>query len=335
MLCASCIACTNAPKHVAAPSDHFDGERFRNLVPGENRNLGHVLAWQLGKDESVPWPDWIEAPTFPPPPARVTRGIRVTFVNHATMLVQMDGTNVLTDPVWSYRVGPTSWLGPRRHKHPGIRFEDLPTIDAIVISHNHYDHCDVPTLRRVVERDMPIVIGGLGTAALLAKNDLGQAKAIDLDWWESRDVRDVRVTFAPAQHGSMRTAFDRNHTLWGSYYLRGSTGSVYFAGDTAEGPHFRMVRERLGPPTIALLPIGAYKPRWFMKPVHIDPDEAVAAHFELGARRSVGVHWGTFDQADEGFYEPVEDLERARAAARLPDDAFVALENGASITMTP
>lgn len=327
------VGCTHAPRHVAAPHAHFDGERFKNLAPGESRNLWDVLKWQLGPGEATPWPEWVEARTFPPPPMAVDDGVRVTFVNHATLLVQFGGTNILTDPVWSERVGPTSWLGPARHQRPGVAFDALPRIHAVVLSHNHYDHFDEPTLRRLVERDMPLLIGGLGTGKLLEALGLGQARAQDLDWWQSRNVRGVEITFAPAQHTSMRTLSDRDHTLWGSFFMKsksrsGKSQSVYFAGDTAMGPHFRMVRERLGAPTVALLPIGAYRPRWFMRVVHIDPFEAVMAHRELGAQKSVGMHWGTFDQADEGMDEPPLDLARACAAARLEPRAFVALEHG-------
>lgn len=325
------LACTNAPRHSGFHSDHFDGERFKNLVVPENRNLWDVLRWKLGVDESVEWPEWIETPKYPPPPARVEQGLRVTFVNHATLLVQLDGVNVLTDPVWSDRVGPASWLGPKRHKAPGIAFDELPKIDAIVLSHNHYDHFDAPTLHRIVARDMPVVLGGLGTAGLLAALDLGHAHVTELDWWDRRRVRDVTIVFAPAQHGSQRTATDRDHTLWGSFFVQGSRASAYFAGDTAAGPHFRMVRERLGRPTVALLPIGAYKPRWFMKPLHVDPHEAVEAHRQLEAAYSVGMHWGTFDQADEAVDDPIDDLAIARTALGVGKNEFVALENGQSL----
>lgn len=322
--------CTPAPRAHGPPTDHFEDGSFRNLAPFDPPGVGDLFKWAITGD-AVTWPEWVEIPDAPPPPRRVTSGVRVTFVNHATMLVQMHGVNVLTDPVWSERVGPAFWIGPRRHKAPGVAFDALPPIDAIVISHNHYDHLDAPTIERVVERDMPVVLAGLGTEKLLAELGIGQARAIDLDWWQSRKVGDVTITFTPAQHWSTRTFTDRFATLWGSFVVSDGQKSVYFAGDTGMGPHFRLVRERLGPPTIALLPIGAYRPRWFMRPQHIDPIEAVAAHRDLGAARSIGMHWGTFDMADEGMDEPAEDLAHARAAAGLAPSAFVAIENGASV----
>ncbi|MFO0669089.1 MAG: MBL fold metallo-hydrolase [Polyangiaceae bacterium] len=322
-------ACVPAPRLSGPPTDHFADGSFRNLARFDPPGITDLLEWAVTGD-AVTWPEWVEIPDARPPPARVTQGLRVTFVNHATVLVQMSGVNVLTDPVWSERVGPAFWIGPRRHKDPGIRFEDLPPIDAIVISHNHYDHLDGPTIARVVERDMPVVLAGLGTEKLLAELGIGQARALDLDWWQSRRVKDVTVTFTPAQHWSTRTFTDRFATLWGSFFVSDGKHSVYFAGDTGMGPHFSMIRERLGPPTVALLPIGAYRPRWFMRPQHIDPIEAVAAHRALGAARSVGIHWGTFDLADEGMDEPAEDLARASAAAGLAPGAFITLENGGS-----
>jgi L-ascorbate metabolism protein UlaG (beta-lactamase superfamily) len=224
-------------------------------------------------------------------------------------------------------------LGQRRHKPPGLPFEQLPKIDLVVISHNHYDHLDLPTLRRLQERDAPLVLAGLGTAALLQKN--GVTSVADVDWWEHRDVGGLRVTFAPAQHWSTRALTDRYRNLWGSWYLSDGRQTVYFAGDTGDGPHFRAIRDRLGPPDLALIPIGAYLPRWFMRSQHVDPAEAVAAHLTLGARRSVAVHWGTFQQADEGMDDPPADLARAREQRGVPAEDFVVLDNGQSLEVAP
>jgi L-ascorbate metabolism protein UlaG (beta-lactamase superfamily) len=174
------------------------------------------------------------------------------------------------------------------------------------------------------------VLAGLGTAALLKGHGIERAE--DLDWWQGKKVGgEVRVTFAPAQHWSTRVGLDRNYNLWGSFYLSAGEERVYFAGDTGGGPHFRMVRDRLGAPTLALLPIGAYLPRWFMEPQHIDPAEAVAAHRELGARRSVAIHWGTFRQADEGMEDPVVALRAALRARGVAPEDFAVLENGQSL----
>lgn len=323
--------CFGAPRYVGPPSEHFDGERFRNMAPFKEPSYWDVLAWKLSGPAAPEWPDWVDIPAAEPLPPRVSDGLRITYVNHATVLVQLENLNILTDPVWSDSVGPTSWLGPERHKAPGIPLEKLPKVDVVLISHNHYDHLDVPTLERLAERDQPLILAGLGTKALLAEHGIERAE--DLDWWQSRDVGGVRVTFAPAQHWSTRGLGDRNVNLWGSFFIRAPRQSVYFAGDTGRGPHFAAIRERLGSPTVALLPIGAYEPRWFMHPQHIDPAEAVEAHRVLGAERSVGIHFGTFDQTDEGMEQPQRELAEALRSQGVSPAAFVALENGTSISV--
>jgi L-ascorbate metabolism protein UlaG (beta-lactamase superfamily) len=323
---AALLAGCGAPRYHGPVSPHFDGDEFSNLAPFEERNFFDFLAWQIGTD-AVPWPDWVDLPPRPPPPERVGEGAEITFVNHATVLIQLPGANVLSDPIWSDRIG-SNLVGPLRHKPPGIAFDDLPPIDAVIISHNHFDHLDVPTLVRLKERDNPVVVAGLGTGALLREN--GIFNAIDLDWWQSTDVGAATITFAPAQHWSARGLDDRHGNLWGSFYLQAGASRVYFAGDTAAGPHFAMIRKRLGRPAVALLPIGAYSPRWFMRPQHMDPAEAVAAHLALGAKKSIGIHWGTFALTDEGMDDPPRALRRALRARRVPEGRFLVLDNGES-----
>lgn len=320
------IGCFGAPRYRGPVSDHFDGERFKNAGPFEERNFGDVLKWRLSKRPVSKWPEWVEIAQQPAPPPVVARGVRITMINHATVLIQTEGINVLTDPVWSERVGPVSWLGPKRHKAPGVAFEALPKIDAVVISHNHYDHLDLPTIARIAARDRPVIMAGLGTAALFEEHAI--PGAVDLDWWQSRTIGTATITFAPAQHWSTRGVSDRNVNLWGSWFIAARAGDVYFAGDTGDGPHFAQIRERLGAPAIALLPIGAYLPRWFMRPQHIDPREAVAAHRTLGARHSVAIHWGTFNQADDGIHQPALELIDVLRSEQLPISAFRLLENG-------
>lgn len=323
--------CSSAPRYVGPVTDHFDGKQFHNLAPFEERGFGHVLRWKLSGKRAVSWPRYVEVPAAEQPPERVTTSTRITFVNHATVLIQMGGLNILTDPVWSPSVGPTSVLGQRRHKPAGISFAALPPIDLVLISHNHYDHLDLPTLQMLQRRDAPLILCGLGTARLLREH--GVPRGRDLDWWQSVELGDVTVTFAPAQHWSMRGATDRNRNLWGSFYLTKDSRRIYFAGDTGAGPHFEWIRQRLGAPDVALLPIGAYLPRWFMKPQHIDPGEAVAAAQTLGASRSVAIHFGTFQQTDEGMDDPVKELQRVLKEKRLPDNFFTVLEHGQSLTM--
>lgn len=340
------LGCMFSTKPYRGPkSDHFNGEKFTNTHPpedrpseaGEARNarddgffsiLGSLLRWKLFGDAPEPWPGWVDIEPTPPPPERVGVGdLRITFVNHATVLVQMDGINILTDPVWSERVGPVSWAGPARVHAPGIKFEDLPPIDLVLISHNHYDHLDLPTLKRLFQRNAPRIGAGLGTARFLRSQ--GVPRARDFDWWESRRItKHVRITAVPAQHFSMRGVGDQDTMLWVGFVIEGPAGRVYFAGDTGYGAHFAKIRNRLGPVTVALLPIGAYRPRWFMAPVHIDPFEAVRAHLDLGAEVSLGIHYGTFDQADEGRTEPVTELRAALAGANVFAPRFWVLGPG-------
>ena len=301
----------SAPTWRGPKSDHFDGERFVNLEPRTSELT--FLDWQL-HGKPVPWKEWNEVQPGPPPPRRVERGaLRVTLINHATVLLQLDGLNILTDPIYSERCSPVSFAGPRRVHAPGIRFEDLPPIDVVVLSHNHYDHMDVPTLKRLQEAFPEVrIFAGLGNRAFLEGE--GLRHVTEVDWWQEEPLSpEVTLVSARTQHFSSRGLFDRNGTLWTGYLFRGPHGTTYFAGDTGWGSQFAEARERFGPVRLAVLPIGAYKPEGFMSPVHVSPQEAVKASVDLGARYSVPMHYGTFDLADEGRDEPLEDLRRALA----------------------
>lgn len=326
--------CFGAPGYKGPTSPHFDGDAFFNTPRLELPGPWSLLRWKLSGHD-IPWtsPQEHGAPTAVPE-ALPSVPIRATFVNHATVLLQMGGWNVLTDPVWSERVGPVSWAGPKRQRAPGIAFGALPRIDVVLLSHSHYDHCDVPTLRALQQAHHPRVFGGLGTAAMLAEH--GIDNVTDLDWWSAAQVdapgrEALHLSFGPAQHWSNRSMSDINRVLWGSYLVRAARHTVYFAGDTGWGPHFEAIRKAWGAPDLALLPIGAYEPRWFMHPQHIGPDQAVAAHRALGARKSMAIHWLTFDQSDEGQYQPAGELGVAAAAAKLGADEFVAVENGGTV----
>lgn len=259
-----------------------------------------------------------------PPPSVAGCECRVTLVNHSTLLIQYANQNLLTDPIWSDRASPVSWFGPQRFAAPGVRLTDLPRIDLLLLSHNHYDHLDVPTLRQILAKHQPRIIAPLGVASFLAAQRIRDAN--ELDWWQSEGA----VTCLPARHFSARGVTDRNRTLWCSYWIETPAGSVYFAADTAFGPHFEDIRQRLGSPRLALLPIGAYKPEWFMQPVHMTPAQAVEAHRVLAPERSLAIHWGTFQLADDAQEEPVRDLQRA--LAQNPGlSPFEALPNGGAI----
>ena len=319
----------SAPGYRGPVSDHFDGERFINQDPIEHRSFTEFMRWMWNR-EAGDWREWTPAPPGPPPPGKVGRGrLRVTFVNHATVLVQMDGLNILTDPIWSERASPVAWIGPRRVRPPGIRFEDLPPIDVVILSHNHYDHFDTPTLRRLERAHRPLFVTGLGNGALLEGLDIDAGRIRELDWWQDTPLSaELRLHSVPAQHFSARGLWDRDVTLWTGYVLQGPAGVIYFAGDTGFGRHFAQIRKRFGPPRLAILPIGAYKPAWFMARVHTSPAEAVLAHDILGARASLPIHYGTFRLADDGQNEPLEALEKALDEHGEPRPQFLILKFG-------
>jgi L-ascorbate metabolism protein UlaG (beta-lactamase superfamily) len=308
----------SAPRYQGPVTDHFDGSRFHNLTVFADKHDG-ALKWMLERPwNQRTWRTWVDDPPGPPPPRRVDGGtLRVTFVNHSTLLIQMDGLNILTDPIWSERCSPVQFAGPKRHRRPGIDFADLPPIDAVLVSHNHYDHLDVLTLQRLRVRNAPRLVTALGNGLVLAKAGLGAST--ELDWWQTTQLAPhVKVTLVPAQHFCSRGISDRNRNLWGGFVISGPSGNVYFAGDTGWGPHFDLIRQRFSPIRLAMLPIGAYLPRWFMSPVHIGPDQAVQAHLALGAETSVAMHFGTFDLGDDGELQPVEELHAAMAANGNP-----------------
>ena len=262
--------------------------------------------------------------------------MRVTFVNHATVLIQTAGRNILTDPVWSERVSPVSWAGPRRVRPPGIRFDDLPQIDAVLVSHNHYDHLDLPTLDQLSRRDRPSIFSGLGNVALLASR--GIANAVDLDWWESSES--AAGLFLPwrVPHSATsraRRVGPQRHPLDRIRRLRQRRATSFFAGDTGYGPHFAAIRERFPRLRLAILPIGAYRPEWFMSPVHETPAEAIRAQRDLGAATAVGMHFGTFELTDEGEDEPAQEIERLLREAPEPKPRFWVLGFGEGRDVPP
>ena len=324
----------SGPRYTGPTSDHFNGERFLNQSGARAQGFSAIFKWARTRKPG-PWREQLDAPYGPPPPRRVGLGeLRVTFVNHATTLLQFDGLNVLTDPIWSDRCSPLSFAGPKRFRPPGLRFEDLPPIDAVVLSHNHYDHMDLPTLKRLEAAWHPRFFTGMGNRALLEK--AGLSRVAELDWWQALPLSPgVTVSSVPAQHFSNRGLCDQDATLWTGYVFTGPAGPIYFAGDTGYGPHFRQIRERFGPVRLALLPIGAYKPEWFMAPVHVSPAEAVRAHRDLQAQTSAAIHFGTFALGDDGQEEPPRALAEALSQSGPDTSPFWVLGFGEGRDVPP
>jgi L-ascorbate metabolism protein UlaG (beta-lactamase superfamily) len=308
-------------------SDHFNGKTFFNPGPRADRGLLEVLRWKFSSKPER-WPDWVEL--TPPPPAPAGGGVTATWVNHSTFLLQTPHGNLLTDPVFSDRVSPVSWAGPRRVHAPGVAYSALPRIDAVLLSHDHYDHCDAPSLRQLARDHQPWFIAPLGHHALLT--GIGAKRIVELDWWQTHQPwAGCTVTCTPSRHWSRRSIGGTNRRLWSGFYLHTAERKVWFLGDSGyDGGLFREIGGRCGPPDLALIPIGAYAPRWFMQSAHMNPDEAVQAHHDCGARRSVAMHWGTFQLTDEGRDDPALALARARAAAGLKEDDFLTLAPGES-----
>jgi L-ascorbate metabolism protein UlaG (beta-lactamase superfamily) len=314
------------PGYDGPPSDHFDGERFFNPGAGTGRSFGDFLRWQRTR-QRTPWPQWVHNRATPELPVRVENGqLAITFINHITFLLQFRNLNVLTDPVYSERVSPFRSMGPRRVRAPGLAFDALPPIHLVLVTHNHYDHLDIETLLRLQDAHSPRFVTTLGNRAFLS--EFGIKATDELDWWQSVDVAGAKVTLTPAQHWSSRRPRNRNCTLWGGFIVGADEWCVYFAGDTGYGGHFRDVRERLGEVDLALLPIGAYEPRWFMRDQHMNPDDAVRAHMDLQAKRSIGTHFGCFQLTDEGIDDPPRELAAARQRHGVSPDAFAVLETG-------
>lgn len=303
---------------------HCRGGRFFN--PGvPDHGLRQLLEW-IGTRRPGYWPRWIPSSPGPKPPERVPgSALRVTFVNHSTVLIQTEGLNLLTDPVWSRRVSPVSFAGPRRHRDPGLRFEDLPPIDAVLLSHDHYDHLDVPTLKRLAAQHRAAVFCPLGVARQVRRCGLSEVR--ELDWGQSVSWRGRRLHCVRAQHFSGRMPFGRNRTLWCSWLMEASAGNIYVAGDSGLGDFFAEIGRRFSPIRLALLPIGAFEPEWFMGPVHMTPAQAVEVCAQLGAANAVAIHYGTFALADDAHEDPPARLRRA-LAGRQDADRFWLLPEG-------
>jgi L-ascorbate metabolism protein UlaG (beta-lactamase superfamily) len=312
-------------------SDHFDGTFFFNPEGEAPLGFRELMRWQFGGGRS-PWPKQAPSP-FPPanPDERIDgQALRVTMVGHATLLIQVAGLNILTDPVWSPRVSPFSFAGPKRVVEPGIRFDDLPPVDIVLVTHNHYDHLDLATLKRLHKAHEPHIVTPLGNDMII-RRAIPAAKMSAVDWGDRLFLRDgVSIDCEPCHHWSARGTRDRRMALWAAFVVSTPAGKIYHIGDTGfhGGINYRAACRKHGSFRLANLPIGAYEPRWFMKAQHQNPAEAVKGMRLCQAAYVAGHHFATIQLTNEGIEEPVAALEKALSEQGVAPERFRALRAG-------
>jgi N-acyl-phosphatidylethanolamine-hydrolysing phospholipase D len=346
--------CANVNEDYNAAKKHHRTHGFQNnYTDATDKSRLELLRWQWERARAgLPKPPEKPTPVVAPDLKFVsanngkTQEPAITWIGHATMLVQMGGLNILLDPVFSERASPVQFAGPKRHQSPGIALKDLPRIDLVLLSHNHYDHLDTASVKALNQQPggAPLFIVPLGVKKWFAAEGISNVQ--QMDWWDKQTVKtaagEVEVHFTPVQHWSARSLGDRRATLWGGFALFASDFHLYFSGDSGYSQDFtdtqkyfaaRQTAALGGGFDMALIAVGAYEPRWFMKEQHVNPEEAVQIHLDLKAKRSIGVHWGTFDLTDESLDQPPKDLAIARAAKKLPQEAFNVMAIGQTLKL--
>ncbi len=319
--------CVSDPNYPV--TDHYDGERFYHAGLKSDKSFWTVLKWSFNRPDAQ-YPEWIENKFKPELPQEVpVAKVAATFINHASFLLQTKNFNFLTDPLWAKRTSPVSFLGPKRFRDPGIKIEDLPTINFVVVSHNHYDHMDLQALEDLHKKFKPVFIMPLGNASYL--KDIKGIQTIELDWWQSTTIthnsQTAKITLVPAQHWSSRSLTDKRKALWGGYVIEVDQRKIYFSGDSGYSKEiFSRIGETWSGVDLALLPLGAYEPRWFMKENHMNPEESVQVHLDVKAKMSVAMHYGAFRLSDELFGQPEKDLEAAKK--KLAVENYITLDVG-------
>lgn len=310
-------------------TDHYDGERFYHAGIESDKSFWTVLKWSFSRPE-LQYPKWIENKFKPELPKELSAGkVATTFVNHASFLLQTKNFNFLTDPLWAKRTSPVSFMGPKRFRDPGIKIEELPAINFVVISHNHYDHMDLQALEDLHKKFKPVFIMPLGNASYL--KDIAGIQTVELDWWQSTNITNkgetAKITLVPAQHWSSRSLTDKRKALWGGYVVEADQRKIYFSGDSGYSKEiFSRIGETFNGVDLALLPVGAYEPRWFMKENHMNPEESVQVHLDVKSKISIAMHFGAFRLSDELYGQPEKDLEAAKK--KLAVDNYITLDVG-------
>jgi L-ascorbate metabolism protein UlaG (beta-lactamase superfamily) len=309
--------------------EFYDKKKKRFINPSGivSKSFFDVLKWKTSTKPQI-WPTEIpKEHNFKLFDNIQENQVSVTFINHSSFLLQFDSLNILTDPVFSKRVSPFSWVGPKRARKSGIEINQLPRIDIVIISHNHYDHLDIKSLKEINKKFKPIFIIPIGNSKLMTSNGISNFK--ELHWWQTAIFSDdLRVCFTPAQHFSNRGLFDKDKSLWGSYMITYKGQNVYFGGDTGYADHFKKIAKHFKNISLSFLPIGAYEPRWFMRDVHTNPEDAVIAHLDLLSKLSIGMHFGTFQLTDEGINDPIYDLKDAIKKHNISSNSFISLGVG-------
>jgi N-acyl-phosphatidylethanolamine-hydrolysing phospholipase D len=313
---------------------HHTSKGFQNLSVSSARGFGGLLRWQLGlgphetppvsPEESSKFKAEIVPASISALKQADPEKIVITWIGHSTFLIQTQGLNILTDPVFSERCSPVSFFGVKRVVPPGLRLEELPPIHIVLISHNHYDHLDGPTIERL--GGSPTYLVPLGLSKWFKKRGIRNVK--EFDWWQSFAFEGLEFHAVPAQHFSGRTPFDRNRTLWSGWVIQSNPGKIFFAGDTGYSPVFKEIGDRLGPMKVSLIPIGAYRPRWFMSPVHVNPPEAIQILKESRSDQAIASHWGTFKLSDEPLGEPPLYLKKSLEESGLDEEKFILMKIG-------
>ncbi|MCB0390304.1 MAG: MBL fold metallo-hydrolase [Bdellovibrionales bacterium] len=317
-------SCISAPGYIGNNSDHYDGTYFKNRTKMANNSRWDIFKYVVSTPfKNEKWPEWIEEAYNELPKNIDPEHLNVTFINHATVLIRHQGQAILTDPVFAKRASPFSWLGPKRVRNPGIKKEDLPELNVILISHNHYDHLDIESLKWLYKnKGEPLILVGLGVGELLKENDIHNF--IEMDWNDKFEESGTSYYFLECRHRSGRGLSDQMKTLWGSFAILIGKYKIYFAGDSGYDLHFKEAGEKFNGFDLSLLPIGAYEPRWFMKDPHVNPEEAVQAHLDLKSKLSMGIHFGTFQLTYEKIDDPLKDLNIALSKRGLSDKDFIA-----------